>query len=65
MKNRFVMFVLLMIFWGIGGMVIFADSEPIRSVDIVRIFGVGFAMGASLVSAIHAWKQEKAEGKVI
>lgn len=65
MKNRFVMFVLLIIFWGILGLVIFADSEPIRAVDSVRIFGIGFAMGASLILAIHAWKQRNAEGKVI
>ena len=59
MKNRPVMFVLLMIFWGILGFVVFSDIEPIRSVDVVRIFGIGFAMGASLVSAIQAWKQKK------
>ncbi len=61
MKNRVTMFVLLMIFWGMLGTVVFTDTEPIRSVDIVRIFGIGFAMGASLVSAIHAWKQKKVD----
>ncbi len=61
MKNRSVMFILLMIFWGVLGMVVFADVEPIRSVDVVRIFGIGFAMGASLVSAIHARKQRNLE----
>lgn len=59
MRNKKVIPVVLIIFWGVLGMVVFADIDPIRSIDIVRIFGIGFAMGASLVSAIHAWRQRK------